>query len=164
MTVKYSKEDIALLCDDNQIVQALVALFVNAVEAMPEGGTISVDIQSSQNNDELLIIISDTGIGISQEDIPHIFEPFFTTKKDGKGVGLGLSVVYGIVERHGGKISVSSERNKGTTFTLTLPRLAHVQQHSDSGSGLTSSLEQLQLEDEETPHNTGGHLYSAGLL
>ncbi|MBI4547574.1 MAG: HAMP domain-containing histidine kinase [Ignavibacteriae bacterium] len=113
--------DVTLLCDENQIIQALVALLVNAVEAMPEGGTITVDVKQSAHGDEVLIAVSDTGVGIAQEDLPHIFEPFFTTKKDGKGVGLGLSVVYGIAERHGGKISAISVQSKGTTFTLSLP-------------------------------------------
>jgi two-component system NtrC family sensor kinase len=114
------------MCDEQQIQQALVALFVNAVEAMPEGGEIVLRSAPSEDGKNILLTISDTGIGIPERDIPHIFEPFFTTKKDGKGVGLGLSVVYGIVERHGGSISVSSQESKGTTFSLLLPRVAAV--------------------------------------
>jgi signal transduction histidine kinase len=110
------------MCDENQIQQALVALFVNAVESMAGGGTISVGVAQSNGNDEIIITIADTGVGIFPEDLPHIFEPFFTTKENGKGVGLGLSVVYGIIERHNGTISVSSEHGKGTLFTLKLPR------------------------------------------
>ncbi|MBI3585944.1 MAG: HAMP domain-containing histidine kinase [Ignavibacteriales bacterium] len=109
-----------LLCDENQIQQALVALFVNAVEAMPEGGTLTVRV--ALTDEDISISISDAGMGIPKSDIPHAFEPFFTTKENGQGVGLGLSVVYGIVERHGGKISVDSELGKGTTFTLTFPQ------------------------------------------
>lgn len=111
--------ELLLLCDENQIQQALVALFVNAVEAMPEGGTLTVRV--AQTEEEMSIIMNDTGAGIRKSDIPHVFEPFFTTKENGQGVGLGLSVVYGIVERHGGKISVDSEVGKGTTFTLMFP-------------------------------------------
>jgi two-component system NtrC family sensor kinase len=109
-------EPAILLCDENQIQQALVALFVNAVEAMPDGGTLTVEVRRAGG--ELVIEVSDTGMGIAEEDVAHIFEPFFTTKKDGKGVGLGLSVVYGIVERHGGKITVRSAPGLGTTFVL----------------------------------------------
>jgi len=112
-------EPATLLCDENQIQQALVALFVNAVEAMPDGGALTVDVRREQG--ELRLEVADTGQGIAEEDVAHIFEPFFTTKKDGKGVGLGLSVVYGIVERHGGKITVRSAPGRGTTFLLAFP-------------------------------------------
>jgi two-component system NtrC family sensor kinase len=118
----FEDADASLLCDENQIQQALVALFVNAVESMADGGTISVGVAQSHVNDEIIITVADTGVGIFPEDLPHIFEPFFTTKENGKGVGLGLSVVYGIIERHNGTISVSSEHGKGTLFTLKLPR------------------------------------------
>jgi len=122
----YADESVTLMCDENQIQQALVALFVNAVEAMPDGGTIHVNITHSA--EDLHILLTDSGVGILPEDIPHIFEPFYTTKKDGKGVGLGLSVVYGIIDRHGGKISVESKAGKGTTFRIILPRVsAHMQ-------------------------------------
>ncbi len=116
-------DDATIMCDEGQIQQALVALFVNAVEAMPGGGTISVTTAPGTGDDELTISVADTGVGIPTEDLPHLFEPFFTTKKDGRGVGLGLSVVYGIVERHGGRISVSSDPGKGTRFDITLPRV-----------------------------------------
>lgn len=109
-----------LLCDENQIQQALVALFVNAVEAMPGGGSLTVRV--AENEETISVTMSDTGAGIPKSDIPHVFEPFFTTKENGQGVGLGLSVVYGIVERHGGKISVDSDLGRGATFTLTFPQ------------------------------------------
>jgi two-component system, NtrC family, sensor kinase len=112
--------DATLMCDENQIQQALVALFVNAVEAMPSGGVLSLNVNRSATGD-VELEIGDSGIGIAAEDLPHVFEPFFTTKKEGKGVGLGLSVVYGIVERHGGTVTVKSESGKGTTFTLSFP-------------------------------------------
>jgi len=131
-----SDKNLALMCDENQIQQAFVALFVNSVEAMPEGGSIRVDVSHSGADGEIVIMVSDTGMGILQEDVSHIFEPFFTTKKDGKGVGLGLSVVYGIVERHGGRISVTSDPGKGSTFTLTFPRIARRGQQDDSSERL----------------------------
>ncbi|HTY38724.1 MAG TPA: HAMP domain-containing sensor histidine kinase [Bacteroidota bacterium] len=111
----------SLFCDENQIQQALVALFVNAVEAMPGGGVLSVAVQSPPKDGGLNIVVKDSGNGIPAEDRPRIFEPFFTTKKNGQGVGLGLSVVYGILERHGGSIVVESEVGKGTTFILKFP-------------------------------------------
>lgn len=109
-----------VVCDAGQIQQALLDLFVNAVEAMPGGGTLSVAVLP--RGDEVEVSIMDTGVGIPPEALPRIYEPFFTTKEGKVGAGLGLSVVYGIVERHGGRIDVRSEVGKGTTFRLTLPR------------------------------------------
>ena len=128
--IHFREGDIALLCDEQQLKQALVALFVNAVEAMPGGGTITVEAKHAQN-DTTILTVSDTGVGISESDLPYIFEPFFSTKKDIKGVGLGLSVVYGIMERHSGKISVVSSAGKGTTFTLSFPPPSERQSHSE---------------------------------
>ena len=125
--MQYHDADITLMCNENQVQQALIALFVNSVEAMPEGGMITVDVYAPPMSDDVKITISDTGVGISPEDLPHMFEPFFTTKKDGKGTGLGLSIVYGIIERHGGNISISSELQKGTIVTILLPRVGKVQ-------------------------------------
>ncbi|HTP13096.1 MAG TPA: HAMP domain-containing sensor histidine kinase, partial [Bacteroidota bacterium] len=118
----YPPSEPALLCDENQIQQALVALFVNAVEAMPDGGDLRVGILQDDTTRHVTIRVEDTGVGIQKEDIPRVFEPFFSTKREGQGVGLGLSVVYGIVERHGGKISVESEVGKGTSFILEFPQ------------------------------------------
>ncbi|MEW5799986.1 MAG: ATP-binding protein [Bacteroidota bacterium] len=109
-----------LYCDAEQITQALIALEINAVEAMPQGGELRITLSHADLN-RIVITISDTGIGIREEDVPFIFEPFFTTKREGKGTGLGLAVVYGIIERHSGTITVNSAPNKGTTFTITLP-------------------------------------------
>ena len=132
--VHFDDEQVTLLCDENQIQQALVALFVNAVEAMPERGTLSVEVSKKDENKTIRIAITDSGSGIAEEDVTHIFEPFFTTKKDGKGVGLGLSVVYGIIERHGGDISVQSGIGKGTTFTLIFPQTDAKQARQDAGA------------------------------
>ncbi len=110
-----------LLCDENQIQQALVALYVNAVEAMPDGGNLTVTVVRADPKGPLQISVADTGCGIAAADLPHVFEPFYSTKKDGKGVGLGLSVVFGIVERHGGKIEVDSVPGSGTTFRIISP-------------------------------------------
>ena len=103
--------------DPTQIKQVFLNIFLNAIDAMPDGGTITTRIKTV--NDKLQITISDTGKGINKEDIKHIFDPFFTNKDE--GTGLGLSVIYGIIEKHGGEINVGSALNKGTSFTITLP-------------------------------------------
>ncbi len=117
----YETDEFVLLCDENQIAQALVALFVNAVEAMPGGGALRVDVHRNRESGTIQVGVSDTGIGISPDHLSHIFEPFYTTKQNGVGLGLGLSVVYAIVERHGGTITVQSNPSQGTTFLLTFP-------------------------------------------
>ncbi len=111
-----------IFCDPQQIKQLLLALFINAVEAMHDGGTLKVEAIYLENDLMYEIKISDSGVGINEEDLSHIFEPFFTTKVNGKGVGLGLSVAYGIIERHNGIVEVHSEKNKGTVFTIKLPK------------------------------------------
>jgi two-component system, NtrC family, sensor kinase len=122
-----------IVCDADQIQQALVALFVNAVEAMPNGGTLSV--QEAAADHEIRITIGDTGVGIAPEVMDHIFEPFFSTKDRQEGVGLGLSVAHGIVQRHAGSIQVESEPNKGAKFHLVLPRRPAVLRETGSGTG-----------------------------
>ncbi|NNE68498.1 MAG: PAS domain-containing protein [Pyrinomonadaceae bacterium] len=114
------REDLPLVtADEGQIQQAIIALATNAIDAMPEGGTLS--FYAAKRRNRAMIEVSDTGIGISQEDISKIFEPFFTTKEVGKGTGLGLAVCYGIITDHEGRLSVRSNLGKGTTFTISLP-------------------------------------------
>lgn len=110
-----------ILGDAAQLQQALVALLVNAIEAMPGGGTLSVRTKTAQGG--ILVQVSDTGVGIEPEVKARIFEPFFTTKQEegSKSLGLGLAVVYGIIQRHQGTISVDSAPGQGTTFSLFLP-------------------------------------------
>jgi signal transduction histidine kinase len=88
---------------------------------MPDGGTITIGSSSDPNRGVVEITVGDTGQGISQEDLPHIFDPFYSTKMEGKGLGLGLSTVYGIIDRHKGTITVQSELGKGAVITITLP-------------------------------------------
>ena len=111
-----------VLCDPSQIEQAILALAINGIEAMPEGGTLRV-ATAPHGERGARIEVSDTGHGMDDEVKRQIFEPFFTTKGDGegKGLGLGLAVVYGIVQRHGGAIDVESAPGAGTRFVLTLP-------------------------------------------
>jgi two-component system, NtrC family, sensor kinase len=107
--------------DRNQIKQVLLNLVLNAVEAMPGGGGITVSARMSTLPDNVRITLTDTGPGIPKELQPHVLEPFVTTKEFGKGVGLGLSVVYGIVTQHGGSLEVQSEEGRGSVFSVTLP-------------------------------------------
>ncbi len=115
------EKPIEAICDPQQMEQALIALEINAIEAMPDGGILKIGMRLLEKEGEVEIRVSDNGIGINAEDLDHIYEPFFTTKKDGKGTGLGLAVVHGIVERHNGKIEVQSTPGTGTTFILRLP-------------------------------------------
>lgn len=99
--------------------QVFINLLLNAFQAIPEKGEIK--IKTWQKNNEILVSISDTGVGISSANMGRLFEPFFTTKEVGKGTGLGLSISYEIIQRHKGDISVESKEGKGTTFTVRIP-------------------------------------------
>ncbi len=121
--------DDTLTCDTDQLQQCLVALLVNAVEAMPEGGTI--ELRAADLGDSIELTVRDTGVGIPDEAQSRIFEPFYSSKESADGAGLGLAVVYGIIQRHGGQIFVESETGRGTTFIIELPKQ---QSAPDSGS------------------------------
>ncbi|MFZ1986193.1 MAG: ATP-binding protein, partial [Desulfatitalea sp.] len=101
--------------------QCLMNLVFNAIESMSTGGTITITGGKSTKEKRVWLSITDTGHGINPEDLPRIFEPFYSTKGNGKGVGLGLSMVYGIIREHNGTIDVQSEQGRGTTFTMVLP-------------------------------------------
>jgi two-component system, NtrC family, sensor kinase len=108
-----------VVCDAAQVQQTILGLAMNALEATPAGGRVS--IEAAGDGDGVKLVVADTGWGIPKEHLDRIFEPFFTTKEAGKGVGLGLAVVYGIVNGHHGRIEVASEPGRGTTFTVHLP-------------------------------------------
>jgi len=108
-----------LIVDQGQLTQVLVNLIVNAVQAMPEGGKLTVQTLSSDGH--VSLIVEDTGIGMSEEVVRQIFIPFFTTKDVNEGTGLGLPVVHGIVTSHGGSIKVESKMGDGTQFKIQLP-------------------------------------------
>jgi len=108
-------------CDPGQIEQVILALVMNAIDAMPHGGNLWLQTRLSSGGDQALVEVRDDGTGIPPEVLANIFEPFLTTKETGRGVGLGLAVSRSIVERHGGQIYVQSEVGKGTTFVVTLP-------------------------------------------
>jgi signal transduction histidine kinase len=107
-----------VMADFDQLQQVFTNLTLNAIQAMPNGGKLT--LRSSVVDTEVKIDVQDTGCGIPKENLSKLFTPFFTTKEKGKGVGLGLAVVHGIIERHKGKIKVQSEVGKGTTFSIYL--------------------------------------------
>ena len=108
-----------IIGNQNNLQQVFLNIFLNAIQAMPDGGMLNV--KSYIENDSIRINISDTGVGISQENKEKIFDPFFTTKKVGEGTGLGLSVSYGIIKQHHGEILVESNLGNGSTFAIKLP-------------------------------------------
>ena len=135
ITIKldFAPDLLAVLMDHSQLEQVLLNLFVNAGQAMPEGGELSLRGENAELADKegaLLgvppglfarVVVTDTGSGMDAKTMARIFEPFFTTKGPGQGTGLGLASVYGIIKNHAGFIGVESEIGKGTTFTLLLP-------------------------------------------
>ena len=113
----FSAKSDLIFCSPNQIKQACVAIIVNASEAVLENGEIIIKT-SNPDDDTIKLEITDNGLGIAPEDIPHIFEPFFTSKQDESGIGLGLAIVHGIIQSHKGKIEVKSELGNGTTISI----------------------------------------------
>lgn len=110
----------SIMADFDQLQQVCTNLIINAIQAMPEGGKLT--LRTSADNSQLKLEVQDTGYGISPENMRKLFTPFFTTKREVKGVGLGLAVAYGIIQRHKGRIDVQSKVSEGTTFTIHLPR------------------------------------------
>ena len=117
--------------DPNHLCQIVLNLAINARDAMPRGGTLTVETENvaladaagdRQAGPHVAIVVRDTGSGIAPDDLPRIFEPFFTTKEPGRGTGLGLSTVYGIVSQNGGRVDVQSDLGRGTTLRVCLPR------------------------------------------
>jgi two-component system sensor histidine kinase EvgS len=161
LTAVLGKEAACVRADDAQMQQVILNLALNARDAMPEGGRITISTENVALleaighelpvGDYVRLIVHDTGHGMDSSTMDHLFEPFFTTKGLGKGTGLGLSIVYGIVKKWGGDIRVESEVGVGTTFTIHLPRIfestddikAHTGEESQHGS---ASI--LLVEDE----------------
>ncbi len=107
--------------DKAQIQQCLMNLIFNAIESMPDGGKLTIEGKLDEEIDTVRITVADEGQGIKPEDLPRIFEPFYTTKVEGKGVGLGLSMTYGIIREHKGTLEVNSQVGEGTVFKIKLP-------------------------------------------
>jgi len=110
-----------VVCDGAQIEQVVLALMMNAIDALSQGGNLWLTTKFKRAESQVLIFVRDDGGGIPAEILPRIFEPFLTTKETGRGVGLGLAISHSILDRHNGNIEVQSEPGRGTTFTVTLP-------------------------------------------
>jgi signal transduction histidine kinase len=113
-------EDLDIYMDGQKFQEVLLNLVLNAIQSMPQG-TGLININAKKNYQDIEITIEDDGCGIPSENLPHIFDPFFSTKEIGYGTGLGLSVAHGIIERHGGSITVKSKSGEGSVFTIKLP-------------------------------------------
>ncbi len=137
-------DPVFIYADSSQIEQVLMNLATNARDAMPDGGIITISLESSVLDGDFIkshgygepgeyacILVSDTGVGMDEETVKKIFEPFFTTKEAGKGTGLGLSIAYGIVKEHNGYILASSKIGSGTTFRIYLPLIKSVEQRPE---------------------------------
>ncbi|MBT9558597.1 MAG: PAS domain S-box protein [Myxococcales bacterium] len=119
--VDFSETTPSLEADKDRLEQVVLNLAINAIDAMPGGGVLGIEVRGLKEPPRVELVVSDTGTGIPTEQLPHIFEPFVTTKPTGKGTGLGLSVVRSIIREHGGSIAVHSEVGQGTRFVLELP-------------------------------------------
>jgi two-component system, cell cycle sensor histidine kinase and response regulator CckA len=162
--------------DPTQMEQVLMNLAVNARDAMLEGGTLTIKTQNvSMENEQcrirvgpktgdcVLLTVSDTGHGMDRGTLEHIFEPFYTTKELGRGTGLGLAVVYGIVEQHGGHISCSSESGQGTKFQISLPALTPKPESSAEkigGTVIGGTETVLLVDDEDMVRELGARILS----
>ncbi len=118
----FGSNGLLIQADAQQLKQVLLNLLLNSLEAMPDGGRLSIDTQETPSH--LILRIVDFGEGMSPEDLRHVWDPFFTTKE--RGMGLGLAIVKGIVERHGGQIHLTSAVGKGTTVELFLPVSSYI--------------------------------------
>ena len=150
-----------VLADPSQIEQVLVNLAINARDAMPDGGRLTFDLTNAAEvtfapngsgngarGPHVVLAVSDTGHGMEEKTLSRLFEPFFTTKESGKGTGLGLATVYGIVRQSGGHIEVESEPGRGSTFRVYLPRAAAVTQQAFASRG--AEADQAALHGSET--------------
>jgi PAS domain S-box-containing protein len=169
MTLVLHNKPLPIKADTGQLEQIMINLFTNARDAMPQGGNLSIETGEVElSNDYIkshgygkagkyaLLTVTDTGVGMDKKTIKRIYEPFFTTKSTGKGTGLGLAMVYGIVKQHSGYISVYSEPGIGTTFKVYLPQINTAIEHIRTVSaplpkGCTETL--LVAEDDSSVRN-----------
>jgi PAS domain S-box-containing protein len=170
-----SDKDLIVMADKGQIGQVLMNLVTNAKDAMPKGGALAIDVFPDIIDEKFVlshgfgepgkyacISVTDTGHGMDGDTCKKIFEPFFTTKEVGKGTGLGMSIVYGIIRQHNGYITASSEQEKGTTFKIYLPLIAgekegiHDVRRPEPAPGGTETI--LVAEDDETIRDLLGRI------
>jgi PAS domain S-box-containing protein len=161
------KENLIVMADKGQLGQVLMNLVTNAKDAMPRGGGLTIEVSPTVMDEKFVhahgfgepgnyacVSVTDTGYGMDEETTKRLFEPFFTTKEVGKGTGLGMAIVYGIIQQHNGFITVSSEKGKGTAFRIYLPRIdekideAHMTLGVESPPGGTETI--LLVEDDAT--------------
>ncbi len=163
-----------ILADPSQTGQVIMNLAINARDAMPDGGTLTIETANVELDKAycaidpelspgayVLLAVSDTGQGMDKETLSHIFEPFFTTKEKGKGTGLGLATVYGIVKQHNGRITCYSEIEHGTTFEIYLPAIQAdkaPETQTEAGPIQRGTETILLVDDEETIRNLGTRL------
>jgi signal transduction histidine kinase len=120
--IRYLADGMMLInADTNKLNQVIINLIINAADAMKGSGKITLNTYRDKLHKKVFLEVKDTGEGIPRENLSKIFDPFFTTKEVGKSTGLGLSIVYGIIEEHGGKISVKKTGAKGTSFVIEFP-------------------------------------------
>jgi two-component system cell cycle sensor histidine kinase/response regulator CckA len=166
LTVRCCQQECPVKVDPGQIQQVVLNLVANAADAMPSGGRLHLEVSAVEVEESLvvehpllepgnyaLLNISDTGVGMDAETLAHIFEPFYTTKESGKGTGLGLATVYGIVKRNGGEIFVYSEPGEGTVFKVILPftyELRQVTKPAEEAAPASSTAEETILLVEDS--------------
>ena len=121
LTTELNAQLPSILGDANRLQQVFLNLLTNGIQAMPKGGTLTVRTTAAVDRQSVMVVVSDTGMGIAQEHMRRVFDPFFTTKGPGHGTGLGLSISYRIVKEHGGMLTVESRLGKGALFTVWLP-------------------------------------------
>jgi len=158
LEVVSSSSEILVNMNDAQIKQVLLNLVINAKDAMPDGGTLSVHVSELEEKPNLVqLVVSDSGNGMSDDVKTKMFEPFFTTKDRGRGTGLGMSMTHGIVEDHGGTIEVESELGVGTTVTILLTRVRDEQNRSEAAAGVKVNADgDLVLLTEDNEHIRSG--------
>ncbi len=159
---KYETDVWIVEADQGQIEQVLLNLYVNAWQAMPAGGKLFLETANVTLDESFVkpykvkpgryvrVSVTDTGIGMSEETLQRIFEPFFTTKEMGRGIGLGLASAYGIIRNHGGLITVSSQKGKGTNFTIYLPcSETHLRKETAQEDLVLKGSETILIVDDE---------------
>jgi PAS domain S-box-containing protein len=179
MQFKFAPQPLFVHADAGMLDQILLNLTVNARDAMPKGGRLIIETQTfefdgvtaaqtaqARPGSFVCLSVTDTGCGIPTENLPRIFEPFFTTKEVGKGSGLGLATVFGIVQQHNGWINVYSEVGLGTAFRVYLPRLTQVPNHAAGGPALatiTGGSETILLVEDDSALRTTMQIVLSGL-